>query len=57
MTSEEPERLSWTDFMPDRKHALVRQALEDGLITMSRAAEFLRVDLMQMRQLAAGWVY
>lgn len=55
LASEEPERLSRADFMPDRKHALVRQALENGLISLSRAAELLRLDLKHMRQLVAGW--
>lgn len=55
LASEEPERLSRADFMPDRKHALVRQALEDGIISLGRAAELLRIELAQMRQLVAGW--
>lgn len=54
--SEEPERLSAADFVPDRKHALVRKALENRLISLSRAAELLRLDLPEMRQLAAGWL-
>lgn len=55
LASEEPERLTEADFVPERKHALVRRALEDGLISLGRAAELLRLDLSQMRQLVAGW--
>lgn len=56
LKSEEPEHLSWADFVPDRKYALVRKALERELISLSRAAEVLHLDLTQMRQLAAGWL-
>ncbi len=38
------------DFVPDRFSGLVRQALENGVITMSRAAEMMGMDLREMRE-------
>lgn len=52
---EEPKKLTASDFVPDRRAALVRDALEKQLISLSRAAELLHVDLGTMRQIAAGW--
>lgn len=52
---EEPEKLTESDFVPDRKAALVRDALEKQLISLSRAAELMHVDLGAMRQIVAGW--
>ncbi len=54
--AEEPSRLVEADFVGDRLHRLVRQAVEQGLISLSRAAEVLRLDLKNMRALAASWV-
>lgn len=53
--AEEPENLSESDFVPDRRAALVRDALERNLISLSRAAELLRVDLPTMRHIVTGW--
>ena len=43
------------DFVPDRFQGLVRQALEAGAITMSRAAEMMRMDLREMREYSKTW--
>jgi len=52
----EPVGLAEIDFREDRLSSLVRQALDQGLITMSRAAEVLGVDLRAMRGLVSEWV-
>jgi len=42
----EPEKLSETDFIPDRLARLVRQALERRrLFSLSRAADMMGVDI------------
>jgi Zn-dependent peptidase ImmA (M78 family)/DNA-binding XRE family transcriptional regulator len=51
----EPDRLSDADCLDDRLRRLVRQAVEGEEISLSRAAEILRLSLMDMRQLAAEW--
>jgi len=38
------------DFVPDRFPGLVRQALEVGAITMSRAAEMMGMELREVRE-------
>lgn len=53
--AEEPERLDRHDFMPDRLARLVRKALEQDAITLSKAAEVLDLDLGAMRELANSW--
>jgi len=52
----EPYELSEADFVPDRLARLVRQALEDGHISLSRAAGIMRVDAESMRNMALSWV-
>lgn len=52
----EPDNLSASDFQEDRLVSLVRRAVEDGLITLSRAAEILGFSLREMRQLSAAWM-
>lgn len=51
----EPEELAPSDFLDDRFSRLVRKALDGELISLSRAAEILKVDLSEMRQRAAEW--
>ena len=53
--SEEPDRLSNSDFVEDRLSRLVRQAFERRLISVVRAAEILRLGLNEMRQRAKVW--
>jgi Zn-dependent peptidase ImmA (M78 family)/DNA-binding XRE family transcriptional regulator len=54
--ADEPEHLDSADFMQDRLHRLVRLAVEEQQISMSRAAEILRLNLDDMRALANSWV-
>jgi Zn-dependent peptidase ImmA (M78 family) len=54
--ADEPERLSPSDFIEDRLHRLVREAFEQGLISLGRTAELLRVDREEARQLARDWL-
>lgn len=54
--ADEPERLGAMDFVQDRLNRLVRLALEKEEISMSRAAELLRLNLNDMRALANSWV-
>jgi Zn-dependent peptidase ImmA (M78 family)/DNA-binding XRE family transcriptional regulator len=53
--SREPSKLDPSDFIEDRLRRLVRRALEKQEITMSRAAEILRLDLVVMKEIAAWW--
>jgi hypothetical protein len=55
-TAGEPERLSRVDFPGDRLARLVRRAVEDGVISLGRGAEILRLPLHDMREVAASWV-
>lgn len=54
--ADEPARLLDADFREDRLYRLVRRAVEDQAITLSRAAEILGMKLIDMRKLAASWV-
>ena len=54
--ADEPERLSPSDFVEDRLHRLVRRAFEQGSISLGRAAELLRVEREDARQLARDWL-
>lgn len=54
--SKEPENLTSLDFMEDRLSRLVRKAIDDDLISLSRGAEILRLDLGQMRELMNSWI-
>ena len=51
----EPDGLSRHDFMEDRLHRLVRQALEGEHISLGRAAEILGLEREDMRRLAGEW--
>jgi hypothetical protein len=53
--SKEPDDLSPFDFYGDRLGSLVRRALELGKITLSRGAEILGLDLMEMREIVKDW--
>lgn len=54
--ADEPEHLVEDDFVEDRLSRLVRKAVESEEISLSRAAEILRVDLGSMRDLSNSWV-
>jgi len=49
----EPHNLSDPDFMPERLAMLVRRAVENEEISLSRSAEILRMDLASMRDVAS----
>ena len=55
-SADEPARLLEQDFREDRLDRLVRAAVEQKKISLSRAAEILGRDLRAMRELAASWV-
>lgn len=55
-SADEPARLLEEDFREDRLDRLVRIAVEQKKISLSRAAEILDLDLRTMRELAASWV-
>ena len=54
--AHEPERSSSYYFVGERLHRLVRQAVEDGKISMGRAASILGKSLPEMREIANSWV-
>jgi Zn-dependent peptidase ImmA (M78 family) len=56
MRSKEPDSMSPSYFMEDRLSSLVRRAVEQDEITMSRGAEILRLDLELMRDRVSSWV-
>lgn len=51
----EPDALSPYDFVQDRLLRLVRQALENDVISHGRAAEILAISRTEMRELANAW--
>lgn len=51
----EPEGLVKEDFMDDRLHRLVREAYENELISLDRAAEILKLSVVEMRELSNSW--
>ncbi len=53
--SGEPDDLSKTDFLQDRLPRLVRSALEKKVISLSRAAEILKISQKEMRELSNSW--
>lgn len=53
--SEEPCRLDPCDFVEDRLGRLVRDALKENKITLSRAAEILGLRIEEMRHWVAAW--
>lgn len=55
-SADEPERLAESDFIEDRLDSLVRLAIENEKITLSRGAEILRLDIQSMRERALAWV-
>lgn len=52
----EPARMDSHDFQGDRLWRLVRHAIEQEAITLSRAAEILQLPLLEMRELSASWI-
>jgi hypothetical protein len=54
--AQEPRRLGQSVFMEDRLQRLVRDAVDQEHISLSRAAEILRLDLRTMRSVANSWV-
>lgn len=54
--ADEPEHLLPYDFVEDRLRRLVRKAVDDGKISLGRAAEILDMDVKSMRVLAASWM-
>ena len=52
----EPAPMEPHDFQMDRLSRLVRKAIEDEVISLSRGAEILRLPLEQMRELSASWI-
>ncbi|MCZ7538188.1 MAG: ImmA/IrrE family metallo-endopeptidase [Acidimicrobiia bacterium] len=55
LRGREPVELAPSDFRPDRRVRLVRAALEERRISLSRAAEILGLDLRKMRELHQAW--
>ena len=53
---KEPVPLAAIDCIEDRLSCLVREAYEKELISMSRAAEILDKSIIEMRELANGWM-
>ncbi len=51
----EPSNLDDMDFISDRFHRLVRKAMEEEKISISRAAEILRISVSQMREQIIAW--
>lgn len=52
----EPEGMQRHDFQGDRLYRLVRKAVDEEIVSLSRAAEILRLPLAQMRELSMSWV-
>lgn len=52
---EPVEPLSNYDFVESRLNRLVRKAFEQEVITMSKAADILDINLMEMRELSNAW--
>jgi Zn-dependent peptidase ImmA (M78 family)/DNA-binding XRE family transcriptional regulator len=55
LRADEPDCLSSSDFMEDRLSRLIRIALEQDQISLSRGAEILRLDLDEMRERVCSW--
>jgi Zn-dependent peptidase ImmA (M78 family)/DNA-binding XRE family transcriptional regulator len=55
LRSKEPDGLSPIDFTEDRLAALVREAVEQNKISLSRGAEILDVSLIELREWVASW--
>jgi len=52
----EPEGMNPYDFQEDRLSRLVRKAVEEDIISLSRASEIMQLPIHQMRELSASWV-
>ncbi len=52
----EPDALSENDFREDRLARLVREAVDQGVISLGRAAEILGLSREEMRRRARDWV-
>lgn len=52
---EDPQNLDVSDLMEERYARLVREAYEQGLISIGRAGEMLNLSLYQMRTLIKAW--
>ncbi|MFN8630064.1 MAG: XRE family transcriptional regulator [Chloroflexota bacterium] len=55
LRGREPDELSPSDFDPDRRMRLIRRALDEQRISMSKAAEILGLDVPTMRDLHQSW--
>lgn len=55
LRSQEPDSLSASDFIEDRLSKLVRLAIENEKITLSRGAEILNLDIESMRERVSSW--
>lgn len=56
LRAHEPEELAPSDFLDNRFSRLVQKALDLELISLSRAAEIMGIDVSQIRQRAAEWM-
>ena len=54
-TGPEPVQLESLDFVEDRLSGLVRKALENNTISMSRGAEILGIGSVEMQSLSREW--
>lgn len=55
LRGREPFELAPSDFDPDRRMRLIRRALDERRMSLSRAAEILGLDLRKMRDLHQSW--
>lgn len=55
LRGREPFELAPSDFDPDRRMRLIRRALDERRMSLSRAAEILGIDLRKMRELHQAW--
>jgi Zn-dependent peptidase ImmA (M78 family)/DNA-binding XRE family transcriptional regulator len=55
LRGREPFELVPSDFDPDRRLRLIRRALDERRMSLSRAAEILGLDLRQVRELHQSW--
>lgn len=56
LRANEPEAISHRHFVEDRLSRLVRLAVEEEKISLSRGAEILGYNLVKMREIASSWV-
>ncbi len=55
LRADEPSNLDNMEFLPERFNRLVRKALETEKISISKAAEILRISISQMRDQIIVW--